>query len=53
MSSLKKIEPKQPRTRDIQKQITKIMLRRNPKCTVAQVARNYEAMKNYLMGEVG
>ena len=51
MSDSNKKELKKPRVRDVQKQITEIMLRRNPKCTVGEVGRNYDNLKKYLMGE--
>ena len=51
MSDTEKQKPQQPKIRDVQKQIVEIMLRRNPKCTVAEVGRNYESLKCYLMGE--
>jgi len=51
MSDSNKKEPNKPRVRDVQKQIIEIMLRRNPKCTVSDVGRNYDNLKKYLMGE--
>jgi len=39
------------KTRDIQKQIVAMMIKRNPNCTVAEVGRNYENLKKYLTGE--
>ena len=51
MSDSNQKEKKPPRVRDIQEQIVKIMLRRNPDCTVSEVGRNYENLKKYLMGE--
>ena len=51
MSDTEKQKPQQPKIRDIQKQIVEIMLKRNPNCSVAQVGRNYDSLKKYLMGE--
>ncbi len=51
MSSTEKQKPKQPKIKDVQKQIVEIMLRRNPRCTVAEVGRNFDSLKRYLMGD--
>jgi len=38
------------KTKDLQKQIMKTMLRKNPDATMAQMANSYEALKNFILG---
>ena len=41
---------KEPRVRDVQKQILEIVLKRNPSCTVAEFSKSYNNMVRYFKG---